>query len=147
MNAEATGKNGKVPSSTSNGGAPSTGASSTVGAPAAAADAKTAADVGANVGANTSTVMQITGSLDRGLDHIDRALASGVDLQLDLSDCNFITVDGLEWLEELLLRAESLRSQVRIVKIQPTVYKVFKVAHIGSILKACDSPAPRGPVC
>ncbi len=93
------------------------------------------------------TVVYIKGSLDRGLDHVDKLLAGGENLVIDFSECNFITVDGLEWLEELLLRAESLQSSVRIVKILPTVYKVFKVAHIRSLLKACDSPAPRGPVC
>jgi anti-anti-sigma regulatory factor len=93
------------------------------------------------------TVLPVTGSLDRALDHVDKALAGGANLVLDFSECTFITVEGLEWLEELLLRAQSLRLDVRIVRAQPSVYKVFKVAHIGSILKACDSPAPMGPVC
>jgi hypothetical protein len=102
---------------------------------------------GSKANASLPTVMGITGSLERGIDHIDKALASGVDLILDFSECTFITVEGLEWLEELMLRATSLQSSVRMVKIKPTVYKVFKVAHIQSLLKACDSPAPRGPVC
>ena len=93
------------------------------------------------------TPVQIKGSLDRGLDHVDKLLASGSNLLLDFSECPFVTVEGLEWLEELLLRAESLQLNVRMVKMHPTVYKVFKVAHIRSLLKACDSPAPRGPVC
>jgi hypothetical protein len=104
---------------------------------------------GAGAKANTTpaTVILLPASLERAVDHIDKALASGVDLILDFSECTFITVEGLEWLEELLLRATSLQSSVRMVKIKPTVYKVFKVAHIQNILKACDSPAPRGPVC
>jgi hypothetical protein len=101
----------------------------------------------ANTNTSPATVIVIQGKLERAIDHIDKALASGVDLILDFSECTFITVEGLEWLEELLLRATSLQSSVRMVKIKPTVYKVFKVAHIQSILKACDSPAPRGPVC
>ena len=95
----------------------------------------------------TGTVLPVTGSLDRALDHVDKALAGGSSLVLDFSECTFITVEGLEWLEELLLRAQSLRLDVRIVKAQPSIYKVFKVAHIGSILKACDSPVLMGPVC
>jgi anti-anti-sigma regulatory factor len=102
---------------------------------------------GAKVNTVAATVIVIQGKLERAIDNIDKALASGVDLILDFSECTFITVEGLEWLEELLLRATSLQSSVRMVKIKPTVYKVFKVAHIQSILKACDSPAPRGPVC
>lgn len=102
---------------------------------------------GSKAGATAPTVLPITGALERGLDHIDKVLASGTDLVLDFSDCTFVSVEGLEWLEELMLRASSLQSTVRMVKIKPTVYKVFKVAHIQSLLKACDSPAPRGPVC
>ena len=94
-----------------------------------------------------ATVVKIKGSLDRGLDHVDKLLASGCNLTMDLSECDFVTVEGLEWLEELLLRAQSLQLNVRMVKMLPTVYKVFKVAHIRSLLKACDSPAPMGPVC
>lgn len=90
----------------------------------------------------------LKGPLDRGLDHVDKALAAGADIILDFSDCNFISVDGLEWLEELLLRAESAGSVVKFVKIHPTQYKVFKVAHIQSLLRACGSP-PAGiaPAC
>jgi anti-anti-sigma regulatory factor len=131
MNAEAKGTNGKGPK-----------AGSSVGPGQGQAKGSPVSPV-----SSTLTTIQIRGSLERGLDHVDRALASGVDLQLDFSECTFVTVDGLEWLEELLLRAQSLQSQVRIVKMHPTVYKVFKVAHISSLLKACDSPAPRGPVC
>ena len=93
------------------------------------------------------TVVTISGALERGIDQIDKTLASGVDMIIDFSDCTFVSVDGLEWLEELMLRATSLQSTVRMVKMRPTVYKVFKVAHIQSLLKACDSPVPRGPVC
>jgi anti-anti-sigma regulatory factor len=129
MSAEA--KSPKTPAAKSNGGSPGNGNSASASVPSSA----------------PATVVAIKGSLDRGLDHVDKVLASKVDLVLDFSECTFVTVDGLEWLEELLLRAESLQSNVRLVKMHPTVYKVFKVAHIRSLLKACDSPAPRGPVC
>ena len=99
-------------------------------------------------GPDSAIVLGIKGRLDRSLDNVDKALATGVNLVLDFHECTFITVDGLEWLEELLLRAESLGSTVRLVRVPTTQYKVFKVAHIQSLLKACGSPpAGTAPVC
>ncbi len=89
---------------------------------------------------DSSLVIPIKGRLDHSLDHVDQALASRVNLILDFYECSFISVEGLEWLEELLLRAESLGSAVSFVKIHPAQYKVFKVAHIQNLLKACGSP-------
>ena len=96
----------------------------------------------------TQTTFKISEKLTRSLDEVDRTLASGnLDLQLDFSACTFISVEGLEWLEELLLRAGSLSSQVTFVNASPSIYKVFKVARIDNILKACGAAAPSGPVC
>jgi hypothetical protein len=86
-------------------------------------------------------VVTISGPLERGIDQIDRKLATGVSLIIDFNGCKFITVDGLEWLEELLLRSDSLGSTVEFVNLTPSVYKVFKVAHIDSLLRACGSPS------
>ncbi|HEY9678202.1 MAG TPA: STAS domain-containing protein [Drouetiella sp.] len=85
--------------------------------------------------------MPITGNLERAIDHIDRTLASGVDLVLDFSGCTFISVEGLEWLEELMLRSDSQGSKVEFRNLSPGVYKVFKVAHIDSLLRACGAPS------
>ena len=90
----------------------------------------------------------LKGPLDKGVDQVEKALAKGVNVILDFSDCNFISVDGLEWLEELILRADSVGAVVNFVKIHPVQYKVFKVAHIQSLLKACGSPeAHIAPMC
>ncbi|MBX3077259.1 STAS domain-containing protein [Candidatus Obscuribacterales bacterium] len=99
-------------------------------------------------GTNYETV-RIMGSLDRSIEEADRLLAADkTDVLLDFSACTFITVDGLEWLEELLLRAESKKHSVIFESIPPTVYKVFKVSHIAPILRACGGPTlPNGPVC
>jgi hypothetical protein len=95
-----------------------------------------------------SEVLPISGPLERGIDSIDRTLATGVNLVLDFTDCKFITVDGLEWLEELLLRSDSLGSTIEFTNLTPSVYKVFKVAHIDSLLRACGAPSrPTGPNC
>ena len=93
-------------------------------------------------------VLAIDAPLERGIDHIDRTLATGVNLTLDFTGCKFISVDGLEWLEELLLRSDSLGSKVVFTNLVPSVYKVFKVAHIDSLLRACGAPSPRPePFC
>ena len=96
----------------------------------------------------TQAQFMIPPILNRQIDEVDLTLANGnIDLLLEFSECNFITVDGLEWLEELLLRADSLNARVNLSNIKPSVYKVFKVARIDSILKACGSGVPSGPVC
>ncbi len=86
---------------------------------------------------------KISGLLNRAVDEIDRHLAGGdSDIIIDFSQCTFISVEGLEWLEEMLMRANSHGSQVNFIHLPPKIYKVFKVAHIDSILAACGSPRP-----
>jgi len=86
--------------------------------------------------------------LERGVDSVDRVLAGGSNVTLDFTGCDFVTVDGLEWLEEILLRSESLKTRVTFVNLNPQLYKVFKVAHIDSLQKACGAPGTAsGPVC
>ena len=55
-------------------------------------------------GAVKATRVPIVGNLERGVDEIDKVLASGnTDLEIDFAACTFVAVDGLEWLEELRL--------------------------------------------
>jgi len=94
--------------------------------------------------------VRIVGALEKGLDHIDQMLVAGKgDLELDFGACTFISVDGLEWLEELLLRSESHKAQIRFVNLQPAQYKVMKVAHIDSLMRACGAPGKdaSAPMC
>ena len=89
---------------------------------------------------------KLSGSLHRAVDEVDRHLALGnSDMVIDFSQCTFISVEGLEWLEEMLMRASSHGAHVRFVHLPPKIYKVFKVAHIDSILAACGSPRPSSP--
>ncbi|MBK7838774.1 MAG: STAS domain-containing protein [Candidatus Obscuribacter sp.] len=98
----------------------------------------------------TAETIHIMGSLDKGLDSVDKALGAGKgQLVLDFTACTFISVDGLEWLEELLLRANSGKRPVRFVNVPPPIYKVFKVSHIESLIEAAGGAgrASNGPVC
>lgn len=91
---------------------------------------------------------KIEGTLERRIDEVDRLLASGnSDLNLDFEQVQMISVDGLEWLEELLLRAKSNGTRVSFSNVRPEQYKVFKIAHIDSLLEACGALARSGPVC
>jgi anti-anti-sigma regulatory factor len=93
----------------------------------------------------TNTI-RIYGELNRPVDEVEKLLASGtVSVALDFSTCTFMTVEGLEWLEELLLRADSQQAKVTFINIPPSIYKVFKVSHIDSINRACGSPNPVKP--
>lgn len=86
--------------------------------------------------------------LNRQIDEVDLTLAAGSsNLILDFGTCIFISVDGLEWLEELLMRAGSLQSKVQLKNVKPSVYKTFKIARIDSVLQACGGAMPSGPVC
>ena len=92
---------------------------------------------------NENQTCKITGQLRSSVDEIDKLLATGkVDLTIDFTACTFISVEGLEWLEEMLMRAASLQANVNFVNMPPPIYKVFKVAHIDSILQASGSPPP-----
>ena len=93
--------------------------------------------------------VKITGSLDKAKDDVDRLVASSnSDIILDFSDCTFVSVEGLEWLEELAIRLDSKNVKVRFENIPPAIYKVFKVSHIDCVLKACGAPSSiQGPVC
>jgi anti-anti-sigma regulatory factor len=91
---------------------------------------------------------KIEGTLERRIDQVDLILASGnVDLNLDFEQVMMISVEGLEWLEELLLRAKSHGTTVSFSNVRPEQYKVFKVAHIDSLLEACGALGRSGPAC
>ena len=96
----------------------------------------------------TQTVIKLTGNIVREIEEANQVLARGEsDLILDFAAATFISVEGLEWLEELLLRSKSSAAAVGFVNIPPTIYKVFKVAHVESLLEACGALTLSGPVC
>ena len=83
-------------------------------------------------------VFPLRGIVERAIVEVEKRLASGeVDVTLDFKEVTFVSVDGLEWLEELLLRSNSRQAKVTFINVSPTVYKVFKIAHIKSLLEAC----------
>lgn len=93
--------------------------------------------------------VMIVGALDKARDEVDRLIANAdSEIVLDFSECTFVSVEGIEWLEELVIRLESKSVQIRFENMPPAIYKVFKVSHIDCILKACGAPSSAiGPVC
>ncbi len=98
---------------------------------------------------NENTQCKIVGSLVRNDEAVEKLIAAGKDLSIDFSGCTFISVAGLEWLESMLLKASSGKVNITFTGMPPTLYKVFKVARIESILNACGSPsaASNAPAC
>ncbi len=95
-----------------------------------------------------SEAIKLTGTLKGAIDEVDHKLAAGAKkIVLDFQHVTFVSVEGLEWLEELLLRAQSSNCEISFVSIPTTIYKVFKVAHIEIIYAACGSLPISGPVC
>ena len=92
---------------------------------------------------------KIVGNLVRDDEAVEKFIAAGKDLTIDFSECSFLSVAGLEWLESMLLKASSSKTSINFVGMSPTLYKVFKVARIESILNACGSPevAPGNQAC
>lgn len=69
-------------------------------------------------------------------------------LIINFAECTFITVDGLEWLENYVTQVEAQKKTCRFENMKPSIYKVFKVARIDCLLRSCGSPRfPDGAVC
>ncbi|QQR59853.1 MAG: hypothetical protein IPG59_10330 [Candidatus Melainabacteria bacterium] len=69
-------------------------------------------------------------------------------IMINFAECTFITVDGLEWLEEFVISVEVTGKHCRFENMIPSIYKVFKVARIDCLLRSCGAPAiPEGAVC
>jgi len=67
---------------------------------------------------------------------------------INFAECTFITVDGLEWLEEFVTSVEASGKHCRFENMIPSIYKVFKVARIDCLLRSCGAPViPEGAVC
>ena len=60
------------------------------------------------------------------------------ELLIDFQRVTFISVYFLERLERLVNRAKELNVKVKIVNVQPSVYKVFQVARSKDVISICS---------
>jgi anti-anti-sigma regulatory factor len=97
---------------------------------------------------NTHITLKVPTILRGAQNDVDETLASGQkSICLDFSLCNFITVEGLEWLETLLNKAKLAETEINLINVPPSIYKVFKVAHIDNTLMSLSSTASFAPSC
>lgn len=90
----------------------------------------------------------IIGQIKGSIPEVDELLAQDTkELTLDFANATFISVDGIEWLEELLLRSDSKGTKVTIVNVPTNIYKVFKVVRIDKIMHACGMLSITAPHC
>jgi anti-anti-sigma regulatory factor len=90
----------------------------------------------------------IIGQIKGTIPEVDELLAQETkELTLDFANASFISVEGIEWLEELLLRSDSKGTKVTFTNIPTDIYKVFKVVRIDKIMKACGMLPITGPHC
>ncbi|MBX9770741.1 MAG: STAS domain-containing protein [Candidatus Obscuribacterales bacterium] len=90
----------------------------------------------------------IIGQIKSSIPEVDGLLAqSPSELTLDFANATFISVEGIEWLEEFLLRCDSKGMKVTFENIPSDIYKVFKVVRIDKIMKACGMLPITGPHC
>lgn len=75
------------------------------------------------------------------VDNIFNALESQLldsnELNVDFEDVSFISVYFLERLENFTQGARKLAVKIRLINVQPSIYKVFQVARSKSILDNC----------
>ena len=75
--------------------------------------------------------------IDLIFDSLEELLLKREDVLLNFRNITFISVYFLERLEDFIERALDLSVKVNITNVQPSVYKVFQVARVESILGVC----------
>ena len=75
--------------------------------------------------------------IDQIFQDLDNQLLDKKDITINLQKVTFISVRFLEKLENFILKAQELQSQLKIVNVQPSVYKVFQVAKAKDVLSVC----------
>lgn len=68
---------------------------------------------------------------------LEKQLLDRSKLAVDFKDVTFISVYFLERLEKLLNRARELNVKIKIINVQPSVYKVFQVGRSEDIIAIC----------
>jgi anti-anti-sigma regulatory factor len=71
------------------------------------------------------------------LDILDKDILDKKEVSIDFKNVRFISVYFLERFEQLINRAIDLGVDIRILNVQPNIYKVFQVARLKKILALC----------
>lgn len=69
---------------------------------------------------------------------LNTKLLDDKEITLDFSKITFISVYFLERLEQFVFRAQDLGVTLKIINVQPSIYKVFQIAKSKGILQTCN---------
>lgn len=75
--------------------------------------------------------------VDKIFNSLENELLDKKEVSLDFAKINFISVYYLERLEQFVDRARDLGVSFKIINVLPSIYKVFQVAKVKSILEIC----------
>lgn len=75
--------------------------------------------------------------IDKIFNSLENELLDKKEVSLDFAKINFISVYYLERLEQFVDRARDLGVSFKIINVLPSIYKVFQVAKVKSILEIC----------
>ena len=76
--------------------------------------------------------------IDNAFSYLEKQALDQVEIILDFSNLSFISVYFLESLESFIKKIKELNLEIKIINVQPFLYKVFQVARIKNILEVCS---------
>ena len=76
--------------------------------------------------------------IDNIFNSLENQLLDRNELLIDFQCVTFISVYFLERLGKLVNKARELNVKIKIVNVQPSVYKVFQVARSKDIVRVCS---------
>ena len=82
--------------------------------------------------------MILNKEIDNAFDYLEKQALDQTEIILDFNDLSFISVYFLESLESFIKKIKGLNLGIKIINMQPSIYKVFQVARIKNILEVCS---------
>ena len=78
--------------------------------------------------------------IDVIFDELENQLLDKREIAVDLKKVAFVSVCFLERLERFIEKAKDLSVEIKIINVNPEIYKVFQVSRVNIVLNACLSP-------
>ena len=82
--------------------------------------------------------MILNKEIDNAFNYLEKQALDQTEIILDFNDLSFISVYFLESLESFIKKIKGLNLGIKIINMQPSIYKVFQVARIKNILEVCS---------
>ena len=76
--------------------------------------------------------------IDNAFNILENQALDQIEITVDFKSLTFISVYFLDKLESFLKKAKELNVKVRIINVQPNIYKVFQVGKVKNILEICS---------